>query len=163
MKEFSSLTFCKCLSQFEGTFLFRFRTVRYGWWFEFPILEVCGDALWSWNGFKNFFEFHKATWVIVSSFFLLYSLLGGCWGPLFFLEFLFSFCSQDSTSDIGQLQIVLDLDETLICAYETSTLPAIIRSQAIEAGLKSFELECFSSDKVVSFFSNLVIFCFSEF
>ena len=46
------------------------------------------------------------------------------------------------------MQVVLDLDETLVCAYETSSLPATIRNQAIEAGLKWFELECVSSDKV---------------
>lgn len=44
--------------------------------------------------------------------------------------------------------MVLDLDETLVCAYETSSLPAIIRAQAAEAGLKLFELECVSSDNV---------------
>lgn len=44
--------------------------------------------------------------------------------------------------------MVLDLDETLICAYETSSLPAVIKTQATEAGLKWFELECVSSDKV---------------
>ena len=46
------------------------------------------------------------------------------------------------------MQAVLDLDETLVCAYETSSLPAIICSQAIEAGLNWFDLECISSDKV---------------
>lgn len=46
------------------------------------------------------------------------------------------------------LQVVLDLDETLVCAYETSSLPAALRNQAIEAGLKWFELECLSTDKV---------------
>lgn len=46
------------------------------------------------------------------------------------------------------MQVVLDLDETLVCAYETSSLPAHLRTQAIEAGLKWFELECVSSDKV---------------
>jgi len=45
------------------------------------------------------------------------------------------------------LQVVLDLDETLVCAYETSSLPAALRNQAIEAGLKWFELECLSTDK----------------
>ena len=70
-----------------------------------------------------------------------------------FIFLLFPLCASfiNSTSGIGQLQIVLDLDETLICAYETSTLPAVVRNQAIEAGLKCFELECFSSDKVVYF------------
>lgn len=48
------------------------------------------------------------------------------------------------------IQVVLDLDETLVCAYETSSLPAIVRTQATEAGLKCFELECISSDKVIT-------------
>ncbi|KFK34835.1 hypothetical protein AALP_AA5G199300 [Arabis alpina] len=46
-----------------------------------------------------------------------------------------------------RLKVVLDLDETLVCAYETSSLPASLRNQAIEAGLKWFELECLSADK----------------
>ncbi|XP_034923759.1 probable phosphatase PSR2 isoform X1 [Populus alba] len=48
---------------------------------------------------------------------------------------------------IQKLTVVLDLDETLVCAYETSSLPALLCNQAIEAGLKWFELECASSDK----------------
>ncbi|CAN6469839.1 unnamed protein product [Victoria cruziana] len=44
-------------------------------------------------------------------------------------------------------QVVLDLDETLVCAYETSSLSASVRDQATEAGLKWFELECVSVDK----------------
>ncbi|MBA0698498.1 hypothetical protein Goari_000208 [Gossypium aridum] len=44
-------------------------------------------------------------------------------------------------------QVVLDLDETLVCAYETSSLPPSLRNQAMDAGLKWFELECVSSDK----------------
>nr|KJB74328.1 hypothetical protein B456_011G288400 [Gossypium raimondii] len=46
-----------------------------------------------------------------------------------------------------KLTVVLDLDETLVCAYETSSLPLALRSQATDAGLKWFELECVSSDK----------------
>ena len=46
-------------------------------------------------------------------------------------------------------QVVLDLDETLVCAYETSSLPPNVRNQAVEAGLNWFELECVSSDKVI--------------
>lgn len=46
------------------------------------------------------------------------------------------------------MKVVLDLDETLVCAYETSSLPVMLRSQATEAGIKWFELECISSDKV---------------
>ncbi|XP_057983985.1 uncharacterized protein LOC131168512 [Malania oleifera] len=46
-----------------------------------------------------------------------------------------------------KLTVVLDLDETLICSYETAGLPATIRTQATEAGLKWFELECLSSTK----------------
>ncbi|PKA63305.1 Mitochondrial import inner membrane translocase subunit TIM50 [Apostasia shenzhenica] len=49
---------------------------------------------------------------------------------------------------LKKLTIVLDLDETLVCAYEASSLPAVVRSQAIEAGLKCFELQCISADKV---------------
>ncbi|GKV16708.1 hypothetical protein SLEP1_g27310 [Rubroshorea leprosula] len=45
------------------------------------------------------------------------------------------------------LNVVLDLDETLVCAYETSTLPLALRNQATEAGLKWFELEYMSSNK----------------
>ncbi|KAI8030549.1 CTD small phosphatase-like protein 2 [Camellia lanceoleosa] len=53
----------------------------------------------------------------------------------------------DDHRPIERLTVVLDLDETLVCAYETFSLPAIVRNQAIEAGLKWFELECISSDK----------------
>ncbi|XAR65945.1 Phosphoprotein phosphatase [Bertholletia excelsa] len=53
----------------------------------------------------------------------------------------------DDRRPMERLTVVLDLDETLVCAYETLSLPAIVRSQATEAGLKWFELECISSDK----------------
>jgi len=42
---------------------------------------------------------------------------------------------------------VLDLDETLVCAYESSSLAAAVRTQAIEAGLHCFDMECISSEK----------------
>ncbi|XWS56732.1 hypothetical protein CRYUN_Cryun09bG0110800 [Craigia yunnanensis] len=48
---------------------------------------------------------------------------------------------------IEKLTVVLDLDETLVCAYETSSLPPSLRNQATDAGLKWFELECVSSDE----------------
>lgn len=48
---------------------------------------------------------------------------------------------------IQKLTVVLDLDETLVCAYETSSLPAALRTQAIEGGLNWFDLECVSIDK----------------
>ncbi|KAL8137345.1 hypothetical protein V2J09_003346 [Rumex salicifolius] len=48
---------------------------------------------------------------------------------------------------LKKLTVVLDLDETLVCAYEKSSLPPVILTQAIHAGLKWFELECVSSDK----------------
>ncbi|XP_019151690.1 PREDICTED: CTD nuclear envelope phosphatase 1-like [Ipomoea nil] len=48
---------------------------------------------------------------------------------------------------LPRLTVVLDLDETLVCAYETSSLPPVIRTQATEAGLDWFELECISSEK----------------
>nr|DAD28027.1 TPA_asm: hypothetical protein HUJ06_029495 [Nelumbo nucifera] len=58
-----------------------------------------------------------------------------------------SYDDSDLDQRIEKLTVVLDLDETLVCAYETFSLPAIVRNQAIEAGLKWFELECVSSDK----------------
>ncbi|KAK7305879.1 hypothetical protein VNO77_43791 [Canavalia gladiata] len=50
---------------------------------------------------------------------------------------------------VQKLTVVLDLDETLICSYETASLPAALLSQATEAGLNWFELECVSSDTEV--------------
>ncbi|KAL3837754.1 hypothetical protein ACJIZ3_022345 [Penstemon smallii] len=55
----------------------------------------------------------------------------------------------DAPQHLEKLTVVLDLDETLVCAYETSSLPVMLCSQATEAGLKWFELECISSDKEV--------------
>ncbi|GAB4827600.1 hypothetical protein Ancab_034483 [Ancistrocladus abbreviatus] len=55
----------------------------------------------------------------------------------------------DRGDRLEKLTVVLDLDETLVCAYETSSLPAVIVAQATEAGLKWFELECVSSDKEI--------------
>ncbi|TXG50120.1 hypothetical protein EZV62_025995 [Acer yangbiense] len=52
-----------------------------------------------------------------------------------------------SDGGLEKFTVVLDLDETLVCAYETSSLPASLRNQATEAGLNVFELECVSSDK----------------
>ncbi|CAO2825678.1 unnamed protein product [Amaranthus hypochondriacus] len=48
---------------------------------------------------------------------------------------------------LDKFTVVLDLDETLVCAYETSSLPPTLCTQATEAGLNWFELECVSSDK----------------
>ncbi|PKA67091.1 Mitochondrial import inner membrane translocase subunit TIM50 [Apostasia shenzhenica] len=50
---------------------------------------------------------------------------------------------------LEKLTVVLDLDETLVCAYETSNLPSVVRKQAIEGGLKCFELECISGENDV--------------
>ncbi|GLT78944.1 hypothetical protein SLA2020_504610 [Shorea laevis] len=60
---------------------------------------------------------------------------------------VFDSASSVTEEKIEKLTVVLDLDETLVCAYETSTLPPALRNQATEAGLKWFELECVSSDK----------------
>lgn len=46
------------------------------------------------------------------------------------------------------LKVVLDLDETLICSYETSSLPDTLKTQATQAGLNWFELECVCANKV---------------
>ncbi|CAM8892432.1 unnamed protein product [Rhodiola kirilowii] len=48
---------------------------------------------------------------------------------------------------LQKLTVVLDLDETLVCAYETSSLPAGLRKKATEAGITCFDLECVSSEK----------------
>ncbi|KAM0994317.1 hypothetical protein ACFX2I_009854 [Malus domestica] len=48
---------------------------------------------------------------------------------------------------VEKLTVVLDLDETLVCAYETCSVPAIVRARATEAGMKWFEMECLSSEK----------------
>ncbi|CAN1134398.1 Carboxy-terminal domain RNA polymerase II polypeptide A small phosphatase 1 [Linum perenne] len=48
-----------------------------------------------------------------------------------------------------KLTVVLDLDDTLVCAYETSNLPPNVRTRAIEAGLKWFEIECVSEKKEI--------------
>ncbi|XXG81180.1 hypothetical protein AAC387_Pa09g1876 [Persea americana] len=58
-----------------------------------------------------------------------------------------SAADDESGDAVDKLTVVLDLDETLVCAYETSSLPAIVRNQAAEAGLKWFELECVSVDR----------------
>ncbi|KAK7281143.1 hypothetical protein RIF29_08866 [Crotalaria pallida] len=50
---------------------------------------------------------------------------------------------------LQKLTVVLDLDETLVCAYETSSMPDSLCAQATKAGLNWFELECVSSDKDV--------------
>ncbi|CAA6661821.1 unnamed protein product [Spirodela intermedia] len=60
---------------------------------------------------------------------------------------LFRQSSRRRPPAVANFPVVLDLDETLVCAYETSSLPAAIRSQAIDAGLKWFEMECVSVDK----------------
>nr|CAB3464986.1 unnamed protein product [Digitaria exilis] len=52
-----------------------------------------------------------------------------------------------STPPLRRLTVVLDLDETLVCAYESSTLPATLRTQAVEAGLHCFDMDCTSSEK----------------
>jgi RNA polymerase II subunit A small phosphatase-like protein len=49
---------------------------------------------------------------------------------------------------LQRLTVVLDLDETLVSAYESSSLPAIVRTQAVEAGLHCFDMECISTEKV---------------
>ncbi|KAL6126759.1 hypothetical protein ACLB2K_074804 [Fragaria x ananassa] len=53
----------------------------------------------------------------------------------------------DSDDPPRKLTVVLDLDETLVCAYESPSLQAMVRTQATEGGMKWFELECISSDK----------------
>ncbi|KAL5166159.1 U-box domain-containing protein 13 [Glycine soja] len=41
---------------------------------------------------------------------------------------------------VNAYEVVLDLDETLVCAFETSSLPAALWTQAIEGGLNCLQL-----------------------
>ncbi|QHN82027.1 CTD nuclear envelope phosphatase 1-like [Arachis ipaensis] len=50
---------------------------------------------------------------------------------------------------LRRLTVVLDLDETLVCAYERSSLSPEIRTKAIKDGLNYFDLECVCSEKEV--------------
>lgn len=52
---------------------------------------------------------------------------------------------------------MLDLDETLVCAYESSSLPSTMRTHAVEAGLHRFDMECVLSEKA----SKLQCFAFA--
>ncbi|KAG6580473.1 hypothetical protein SDJN03_20475, partial [Cucurbita argyrosperma subsp. sororia] len=61
---------------------------------------------------------------------------------IFVVEFL---------DDRASVSVVLNLDETRVCAYETSSLPAVSGIQATEAGFNWSELECVSSDKAIDF------------
>ncbi|KAK4792887.1 hypothetical protein SAY86_023322 [Trapa natans] len=54
-----------------------------------------------------------------------------------------------SVDRVDRLTVVLDLDKTLVSAYETSILLAALCDQAIEAGSQWFEIECISSDKEI--------------
>ncbi|KAL6184044.1 hypothetical protein ACLB2K_045451 [Fragaria x ananassa] len=52
----------------------------------------------------------------------------------------------EGVDDFDDIQFeVLDLDETLVCAYETSSVPAIVRTQATDVGMKWLKIECVSS------------------
>ncbi|KAL3732385.1 hypothetical protein ACJRO7_029104 [Eucalyptus globulus] len=53
----------------------------------------------------------------------------------------------ESPEGLERLTVVLDLDETLVCAYEMASLPAATRDRAVESGLEWFDLECISSEK----------------
>ncbi|CAI5990840.1 unnamed protein product [Closterium sp. NIES-64] len=48
--------------------------------------------------------------------------------------------------DDARLTIVLDLDETLVCAYNAEDVPEYVRQAAAASGVSSFELECFTAD-----------------
>lgn len=49
--------------------------------------------------------------------------------------------------DVNKLTVVLDLDETLVCAYESSGLPHFLHAQSTQLGIESFDLQCISVDK----------------
>ncbi|KAG4936522.1 hypothetical protein JHK85_051441 [Glycine max] len=47
---------------------------------------------------------------------------------------------QSRQNFVNAYEVVLDLDETLVCAFETSSLPAALWTQAIEGGLNCLQL-----------------------
>ncbi|CAI5477768.1 unnamed protein product [Closterium sp. Yama58-4] len=48
--------------------------------------------------------------------------------------------------DNARLTIVLDLDETLVCAYNAEDVPESVRQAAATSGVSSFELECSTAE-----------------
>ncbi|CAK8566478.1 unnamed protein product [Lathyrus sativus] len=64
-------------------------------------------------------------------------------------DFALPITSDTDHRPLQKLTVVLDLDETLICSYETSSLPDILKTQATQAGLNWFELECVCANKEV--------------
>ncbi|AQK94392.1 Haloacid dehalogenase-like hydrolase (HAD) superfamily protein [Zea mays] len=58
-----------------------------------------------------------------------------------------------SPPPLRRLMVVLDLDETLVCAYESSSLPSTMRTHAVEAGLHRFDMECVLSEKASTYTS----------
>ncbi|KHN30500.1 hypothetical protein glysoja_045868 [Glycine soja] len=53
---------------------------------------------------------------------------------------IYDFQLQALVAEVRDLRVVLDLDETLVCAFETSSLPAALWTQAIEGGLNCLQL-----------------------
>ncbi|EFJ06481.1 hypothetical protein SELMODRAFT_135380, partial [Selaginella moellendorffii] len=43
--------------------------------------------------------------------------------------------------------VILDLDETLVCAYDSAGLPPGLHSRAVNTGMTWFQLECLAADK----------------
>ncbi|XP_024521892.1 probable phosphatase PSR2 isoform X1 [Selaginella moellendorffii] len=46
-----------------------------------------------------------------------------------------------------ELTVILDLDETLVCAYDSAGLPPGLHSRAVNTGMTWFQLECLAADK----------------
>lgn len=98
--------------------------------------RTCLIVPWAFNSIK-------VLWKLYNTYCVLLPITMKFYLSSNFLSCLFYFGSN--------VQVVLDLDETLVSAYEASSVPIVVRSQAIEAGVKCFELECISMDKVVGF------------
>ncbi|GBG69756.1 hypothetical protein CBR_g4587 [Chara braunii] len=49
--------------------------------------------------------------------------------------------------DRDKLTVVLDLDETLVCAYNSAGLPSSIHHHALSGGVRWFQLQCTASEK----------------
>lgn len=47
----------------------------------------------------------------------------------------------------NKLTVVLDLDETLVCAYDSQGLPPLLHSHAVRLGVQWFQLQCAAFDE----------------
>eukprot|EP00897_Mesotaenium_endlicherianum_P003282 jgi/Mesen1/2982/ME000176S02023 len=57
--------------------------------------------------------------------------------------------------DKDRLTVVLDLDETLVCAYNSAGLPPGVHANALHGGISWFTLQCYAAEKDMNGFSRV--------